>query len=395
LNTRDLREGRAPEDRSAPTAIDLFCGAGGLSLGLERAGFDVRLGVDIDPHALTTYTHNLKTRALCLDIRQTDGSELMRIAGTTKLDLLAGGPSCQGFSTHGKRIAADERNGLYRDFLRLTAEIAPTCVLMENVKGLLLARNGHFKRKVIREFENLGYELTLITLLAADYGVPQLRERVFFLASKRGAIEPPAPTHFDGGANVLPGISGQPYVTLRDAIGDLPQPSATNAPLIYTSESQSAYQRMMRCESGSVENHVAKKPSAYALNIIRQIAPGKGLRSLPLRYLPDRFKKMRRISTGELRKDCTTLYHRLTWDRPSYTITCYFTNVSAGAFTHPIEHRAITPREAARLQSFPDWFVFKGASVPRQIGNAVPPLLAEAVGKAIIRKLKAHRKSAA
>jgi DNA (cytosine-5)-methyltransferase 1 len=123
------------------------------------------------------------------------------------------------------------------------------------------------------------------------------------------------------------------------------------------------------------------------MRIIRQIQPGHGLRSLPLEQLPERFRRMRRISTGALRQDCTTLYHRLAWDAPAYTITCYFRNVSAGPFVHPEDNRALTCREAARIQSFPDSFEFQGASLPRQIGNAVPPLLAEAVGRAAVDAL--------
>jgi DNA (cytosine-5)-methyltransferase 1 len=144
----------------------------------------------------------------------------------------------------------------------------------------------------------------------------------------------------------------------------------------------------MREGSAQVWNHVSRPLSPLAASVVKHMKPGQGLRSLPPELLPARFQSMRRIASGELRRDCTTLYHRLSMDEPAYTVTCNFRNVSSGAFTHPVEDRAITPREAARIQSFPDTFKFFGASVPRQIGNAVPPRLAEAVGRQIVEHLR-------
>ena len=386
-------EFHGPANPNRPVAIDLFCGAGGLSLGLENAGFEVALGLDFDKHVIDTYRANHEGRLLHADVRSIDGQDLLAEAGVSDVDLLAGGPSCQGFSTHGKRLADDERNFLYAEFMRIVADLRPATVLMENVKGLLIARKGAFRDEVIASFQALGYQVVGQLILAADYGVPQLRERVFFLASRIGQdLTLPSPTHAKPGT--LPVEAGQlsPYVTLSEAIGDLPEigDSSQIDPLPYQSPPKSDYQQVMRRNSHELYNHISRPVSQLARSVIEQLGPGEGLRSIPPERLPERFHRMRRISTGELRRDCTTLYHRLSPDKPSYTITCNFTNVSAGAFAHPYELRAITAREAARLQSFPDAFRFLGYSIPHQIGNAVPPLLGEIIGQSIIKHLARH-----
>jgi DNA (cytosine-5)-methyltransferase 1 len=375
------------DNSASPKAIDLFCGAGGLSLGLSWAGFDVVASVDNDPHSLATFEANHpSTRSLLADIREIQGRDL--ISGG-ELDLLAAGPCCQGFSTHGKRWADDPRNFLFVEFVRLVDELRPRLLLMENVKGLLLAKSGAFHREILGIFRELGYKVEGRVLNAADFGVPQLRHRVLYLGSRLG--EPPRfPNPASFPADTMAGLLN-PYRTVRDAIGDLPRlgDEYLECPIAYSSEPFTEYQRMMRGDSEQASWHVARRVSDHAMSIIRQVKPGHGLRSLPVDQLPERFRRMRRISTGALRQDCTTLYHRLSWDAPAYTITCYFRNVSAGPFVHPEDNRALSCREAARIQSFPDSFEFRGASVPRQIGNAVPPLLAEAVAQAALEAL--HR----
>lgn len=376
-----------------PVAIDLFCGAGGLSYGLEAAGFDVVLGLDFDKHALATFAENHSGKALLADVRDISGAQLLEEAGVSEVDLLAGGPSCQGFSTHGKRLVDDPRNFLYKEFLRLVEEIQPATVLMENVKGLMIAGKGAFKRQVIESFEALGYQVEGQLVLAADYGVPQRRERVFFVASRLGtSVKFPEGTH---GLPTSPAVQEgvlRPHRTVQEAIGDLPLigPNSRVEPLPYDEAEVGEYQAQMRTGSQGLWNHLSRPLSPLAQSVVSQVGPGQGLRSIPPEKLPDRFHKMRRVASGELRKDCTTLYYRLSPYQPSYTITCYFTNVSAGAFTHPVEDRAITAREAARLQSFPDRFRFVGAAIPRQIGNAVPPILAEVMGRAILAHLIDH-----
>lgn len=376
-----------------PTAVDLFCGAGGLSLGLRNAGFNVVLGLDSDSHVVDTYRANHDHALLHADVRDVSGADLLAEAGTSEVDLLAGGPSCQGFSTHGKRLADDERNFLYIEFMRLVADIRPITVLMENVKGLLIARKGAYREEVVASFRELGYKVVGQVFLAADYGVPQLRERVFFLATRLGGdLALPTPTHGSPDTSAVQAGLLRPYVTLDEAIGDLPEIGEFSRidPLPYFGAPTCQYQRVMREGSKQVYNHVSRPLSPLAKSVIEQLGPGQGLRSIPPERMPERFHRMRRISTGELRRDCTTLYHRLAPERPSYTITCNFTNVSAGAFAHPHELRAITAREAARLQSFPDNFRFIGRSIPRQIGNAVPPILGETVGRSLLEHLARH-----
>lgn len=376
-----------------PIAIDLFSGAGGLSHGLESAGFDVRLGLDFDKHALSTFSENHSGKALLADVRQVSGRDLLSEAGVGGIDLLAGGPSCQGFSTHGKRLADDPRNFLYVEFMRIVEEIRPTTVLMENVRGLLSTGRGAYREEIFAWFRRLGYHIEAKVLHAVDFGVPQRRHRVFFLATQlSNSLRLPDATHAaSNDRRVLEG-EVKPYVTLSDAISDLPDVGTSSGAgwMPYSKEPASSYQEAMRAGSAGVSNHNARPLSDLALGIVRHLEPGEGLRQLPIELLPDRFKTMRRVSSGELRRDCTTLYHRLSMDEPAYTVTCNFRNVSSGAFTHPTENRSITPREAARIQSFPDRFVFTGSSVPRQIGNAVPPLLGAAVGAQVINHLAAH-----
>lgn len=383
--------GAATADK--PVAIDLFAGAGGLSLGLKHAGFDVKLGLDNDKHVVGTYEANHSSKALLADVRDVSGRDLLAEAGVSHVDLLAGGPSCQGFSTHGKRLSDDPRNFLYEEFIRLVADIRPTTVLIENVKGLLITGGGVYRREVTARLEAMGYHVNAGLLLAADYGVPQLRERVVFVASLIGPdLRLPTPKFSSPAKMQSESAALLPHRTVLDALGDLPLiGDAQREPeLAYETAPSNDYQRLMRDGSETLWNHVSRPLSPLAHSVVRRLKPGEGLRSIPADELPARFQKMRRISTGALRRDCTTLYHRLAWDRPSYTITCYFTNVSAGAFTHPVEDRAITAREAARLQSFPDSFRFVGASIPRQIGNAVPPVLGVEVGKMVFDHLKQH-----
>jgi DNA (cytosine-5)-methyltransferase 1 len=375
--------------RSAPVAVDLFSGAGGLSLGLGWAGFDVRLGVDNDRHALQTFAANHSGKPLEADINDLSGADILAEAGVPEIDLLAGGPSCQGFSTHGKRFADDPRNFLYKEFLRVVEELRPPTVLIENVKGMLIAKKGAFRDEIYESFRRLGYAIKGEIALAADYGVPQLRQRVIFLATRLSdkPIDHPEPSH---------SASRQPerrlHRTVSQAISDLPLIGVEDhgTPLAYSEPAKGEYQSELRSSAEVVFNHVTRPPSDHALSIIERVKQGEGLRSLPIETLPGRFRKMRTISTGAHRRDCTTLYHRLAEDRPAYTITCYFTNVSAGAFTHPRADRSISPREAARIQSFPDWFRFLGSYVPRQIGNAVPPMMAKAFGEVLIDHLDTH-----
>lgn len=371
-----------------PIAIDLFCGAGGLSQGLRMSGFRPALGIDIDRHAISTFaTNHPETVTLCQDISSLRARDIFDAAGTDDVALVAGGPSCQGFSTHGKRIEDDPRNFLFQQFVRVVREVRPRFFMMENVKGLLVYRKGHFRTTIEDAFRRIGYNVVSTTLCAADYGVPQLRHRVFFLGTRLDVpLSFPQPTH--GSAESL--FSPRPHVTVEEAISDLPlmHGEFRRSEWHYASEPSSPFQVYARSGTGDIVSlHQANGLSEQAREIAKHVQQGQGLRSVPVSDLPARFRRMRTISNGELRKDCTTLYHRLSPSMPAYTITCYYRNVASGPFLHPYEDRSLSHREAARFMSFPDCYQFAGASVPRQIGNAVPPLLARAVGLQILRLL--------
>jgi DNA (cytosine-5)-methyltransferase 1 len=376
---------------SAPILIDLFCGAGGLSVGLERAGFRPVLGLDYDRHAISTYAKNHQnTVALHQDISKVSGKEILAAAHGEEIDLIAGGPSCQGYSTHGKRIEDDPRNFLFKHFVRLVREVRPKFFLMENVKGLLTYRGGYFKTLIEDSFASAGYEVISKVVCAADYGVPQLRHRIVFLGTRTGAaLSFPEPTH--GPADSLFGDLA-PYVTVGEALGDLPllRRNYVKDEWEYASAPSNDFQRYARkgVRSKTTTLHQAKALSPMSSKIVALVKEGEGLRSIPPELLPGRFGKMRRIKDGSLRKDCTTLYFRVSREKPSYTITCHFRNVASGPFVHPVEDRCLTYREAARLMSFQDDYEFEGSMRARQIGNAVPPLLAQALGEHLMKLLK-------
>lgn len=365
---------------SGPTVIDLFCGAGGLSEGLSQAGFVPVAGVDFDKHAAATYRHNHPgVPVIEKDISDVSGAEILQLAGVSFVDVIAGGPSCQGFSTHGKRMQDDPRNFLFKHFVRLVDEIKPRMFLMENVRGMLTYNKGAFRRQIEAAFEEIGYRTNFAQVLAADYGVPQLRHRILFIGTREADLPLtfPEPTHGDPKRGLLP------YVTVDQAIGDLPLigDNYHDQQRRYKTSPRGPYQVYSRSGAPSqVSLHVGRPLSAQASQVAKFIGQGEGLRAVPVSSLPDRFRRMRTISTGELRRDCTTLYHRLSPQRPAYTITCNYKNVASGPFLHPQEDRAISHREAARFMSFPDRFEFVGSAISRQIGNSVPPLLAKAIG---------------
>ncbi len=412
--------------KAKPVVVEVFCGAGGTSFGFAEAGFDVRLGIDIDPAALDSFGRN-HPNAIALEASVTDrgkvnGDQIRKLLRCSSVDVLIGGPSCQGYSTIGKRMEEDPRNQLFSEYIRLVGELKPKWLVFENVKGMLLYGKGRFVSDLKTALEELGYTTEWRVLNAADYGVPQRRERLLVIGCRTGVAPTfPAPTHADprcavcrrgarGKGAVAQAelfaapkcpVCGQstapsprhPWVTVGDAIGDLPTLGpfgGTTSFVRYSTKPLSDYQRRMRKGARGYDLHLANPISDFAMEIVRHVEEGQGLRSVPIENLPARFQRMRRVSDGSFRRDCTTLYHRLSRRLPSYTITCNFANVSSGAFVHPLENRSITPREAARLQSFPDRFIFNARHVKRQIGNAVPPLLAEALALHIKTLEKRH-----
>lgn len=338
--------------------VDLFAGAGGLSLGLEMAGLEPLLAVELDKLASSTYKHNFSHPCLTKDIRTVSGEELIELAGS-KPDLLAGGPPCQGFSTVGKRDKDDERNSLVGEFIRLAEEINPNYVLIENVLGL---KDMDFVPHVESALENLGYCVSHHILTSADYGVPQLRRRIIFVGSKTGKFFlKPHPTH-----------PADNHVTVEQAIFDLPAIKPGEKITEYSGPAISSYQKMMRNDSSSLQGHEASKHNPELVEAISYIPDGGNRSSIPDHLQP----------TSGFHNS----YSRLHSKQPAVAITQNMAKPSGTRCIHPIQNRGLTAREGARLQSFPDSFHFLGNATSQrlQIANAVPPLLGKAIGLALL-----------
>lgn len=376
--------------KQAPTAIDLFSGAGGITLGLLNAGFNVRLCSDINTACAATHRRNFPAIPfLHGDITELSSRQIMRTAGIKRgeLDLLIGGPPCQGFSILGQRDRDDPRNRLFQEFLRVARDLRPKAVVIENVPGLATLAKGAVLRDIARAFDEAGYDVDAAELLAAQYGVPQMRWRMVFIGwrrdlGRRGGF--PLPTHGAAGIGdlvpnrTIPDALMRGFVTIRDAIGDLPPIEAGGVGHEYTSRPKGPFQQAMRAGASELANHYAPKLSKQNLERIRVLKPGEDWRALPARMLPP---GMRRA----LRKDHTRRYRRMRWDGVARAIITRFRDPKSGEYTHPEQHRTISIREAARIQSFPDWFVFEGSYTDQyeQVGNAVPVLMARALGNEI------------
>lgn len=370
----------------------MFCGAGGLSEGFRSAGFDVRVGLDLAKHACATHEANFPEAATwCRDVREASGRTVSEAAGGA-VDVVVGGPNCQGVSQRGFRNPDDPRNTMFPEFARLIDELQPHVFLMENVAGLTHRHNWPLLQGVTATLRKLGYRCAADVVRAADYGVPQLRHR-FIMVGVRGVGNPvtfPAHTHSErGGGNLFETATAggyRPHVTLRDAISDLPPvASGTGVNGVdYPGPALSDYQRLMRAGSGTLWNHWASDTAPVNLGRIGFVPEGGNWKDIPAGLLPPRFFQCRLT-------DHSTTYARPRWDHPSFTLTALFGNVTAGAFTHPSQDRAFTVREGARIHGFPDHFRFMGPlnSQYRQIGNAVPPLLAEAFARHIAGFLSA------
>ncbi len=396
LNPYRLRPSTHLPTRGKPTAIDLFSGAGGITLGLINSGFNVVYCADIDAACEATHRRNFPRIPFCRSgIEKIAAHDILRSAGIRRgeLDLLIGGPPCQGFSILGQRQIWDPRNGLFHEFLRIAKELRPRCLVIENVTGLATLDNGAVLRQIGQAFSDAGYTIDCAELLAAQYGVPQMRWRMFFIGwrfdqGKRGGF--PAPTHGTSGiGDLVPNrtitrTESAGFLTIRDAIGDLPAVRAGKFGTAYRRAPKGDYQTAMREEGPpSLSNHYAPRLSEQNIARLRALKPGQDWRDLPLHLLPN---SMRRA----LRKDHTRRFRRMKWSGIARTIITRFRDPKSGEYTHPKQHRTISIREAARIQSFPDWFVFMGSFSQQydQVGNAVPPLLAKAVGAELYQMLK-------
>ena len=349
-----------------PKVIDLFAGVGGLSLGFEKAGFDVVIANEYDSPIATAYQYNHKnTKMIVGDITSIDLNETFgKYVG--KIDVIIGGPPCQGFSQKGQRKTInDERNFLFKYYVKVVDLVKPTYFVMENVPNLLTAEKGYFRKELIELFDTIGYKLNMGVLNASDYGVPQNRRRAVIIGKYRNvAPELPKALH--------------KTVTIWDAISDLAflNSGEGTEEQEYKFSPESDYEKMLRGKCNVLHNHVATRHSAVALKRLAMIPPNAGKEVLP----KDQLTKS--IYSGT--------WTRMRKDEVSVTITTRFDTPSSGKFTHPYLNRAITVREAARIQSFPDDFVFIGnkGSQMKQVGNAVPPLLAKAIAQTIMDDIK-------
>lgn len=357
-------------------AIDLFCGAGGLSVGLKKSGFRVCLGVDIDEKALKTYKCNLKrTKVLKEDIKKVTGEKITELTGINRHDnfLLAGCPPCQGFSSLGKRDASDEKNELVYEYVRIINELEPSFILMENVPGMSSGVGKEIFKKVVKELEE-NYHVEYDTLNAADFGVPQIRKRLVLHGIRNDVYDNlgldkekqkilPKPTHSKEKKKGY-----KKWVTVRKAISDLP-----------ILEAGDCY------NDGIIKNHRARSLSETNIERLQEIRLHGGNREMISEKLQLKCHKKENVSY-------TDTYGIIDPDKPAPTITSGCTIISKGRYCHPTQNRGLSIREAARLQSFDDKFEFQGnmGEMSLQIGNAVPPKLAQASGKIIINYMELY-----
>lgn len=339
--------------------VDAFCGAGGLGLGLARAGFDLLLSFDIDQHCIDTINQNRKYfghRAERADITNMLNGALLEKCNLVRgeLDLLAGGPPCQGFSI--QRIGADKdiRNQLVLKYERLIEEVYPKCFVMENVTGIAGKRGRTILHRLISNAEKTGYTVSVQLLNAQDYGVPQRRKRYIIVGVRKDVCSP-----FEYPKPIMT------KKTVRDTIGNLPEPPIDGS------------------DHPNISLHRRDKLSKKNLERINSITQGQGRDSLPKNLLA----KCHRVSSAVIGH--RNVYGRMAWDDVAPTITARFDSFTRGQFGHPEQPRTISLREGALLQTFPEDFVFTGnkVDIARQIGNAVPPVLAESIGKSIVKCL--------
>lgn len=313
------------------TFVDLFCGAGGITQGLVQAGFQPLASVEVSPIASATHQRNFpQSHHFCGDIEQFSASTWLQQIGSPEVHLVVGGPPCQGFSVAGKRDPKDPRNRLFYEFVRVVSEIRPWYVVMENVPGILTIQKGNVKQAIIEAFDSIGYpHISVAILESAAYGVPQIRPRAIFIANRLG-MQNPYPK---------PQLSLEEYKPIESAIADLP--AYTPIPEI---------------------NHEWTKHSPEYMKRIAQVPPG-----------------------GSLYEKFVDAFKRQYPGKPSMTVK----ENHGGTHIHPYLNRVISAREMARLQTFPDTFIFEGTMKKAmwQIGNAVPPRLAECIGYALISNL--------
>jgi DNA (cytosine-5)-methyltransferase 1 len=383
------------------TAMDFFAGAGGLSEGLIQSGFEVILANEISPtYSRTLASNHPDTEVVTGDIRDLSPIDIrlrMDLA-PGELDLIAGGPPCQGFSINApERSTEDHRNHLFWSYLNFVDEMKPKFVLIENVPGIVSFNSGGTVKDILEALNELGYKSAIRVLCAAHYGVPQTRWRTIFIGVRKDInVSPeelyPKPTHkalaranfanhYDKTKLVLTQEEVEKtavlsHTSIRDAIGDLPAISNGKGEDVseYVDHDLSFYQKVLRDDCTKLYNHQCSRLGKVNLDRVVHIPQGGNWTNVPFELLPKGMQRARKT-------DHTKRYGRLAWDGLGSTILTKC-DPHWGAYIHPLQDRVISVREAARIQSFPDHFVFKGrlSEQYEQVGNAVPPMLARSLG---------------
>lgn len=347
--------------------VDLFAGVGGLSYGFSKnKNFEILIANEIEKDISIAYTLNHpEVKMLNLDINDLNKELFDSVLNGNKVDLVVGGPPCQSYSTLGKR-QMDDRANLFLQYKRVLTILEPKAFVFENVVGILSMEKGNLFKNIQKEFEEIGYTLKYKVLNSVDYGVPQLRERVILVGFKgNNNFEFPEPTH---------GVGLKPYVTLEEAIGDLPILKSGEFSEEYKSDLNNDFLQFVKENAPiNLKEHSAPKNGAHLIEIMEALKDGQSKDDLPLSIRP--------------KSGYGNTYAKLWWKRPSTTITRNFACPSSSRCIHPRDSRALTIREGARLQSFPDNYIFYGSDGMKrlEIGNAVPPLLSVALASQMLK----------
>lgn len=348
--------------------LDLFSGCGGLSKGFEMAGYEIVGGIDFNQDAINTFNNSFdNAKGICCDLMEFDEKQIKKyIKEIGEVDVIIGGPPCQGFSSANRnRVEDDPRNKLFFQFVKFVDIIKPKAIVIENVRGIVTSDNGYAKNKIYEIFTSRGYKVNHKILDASDYGVPQKRMRNFFVITKNDEFD------FNGMEKIAK------KVTVKEAIGDLYNFEKSDGTVFKVNiDEESNYIKLMRNKDNTIYNHEVKYPADIVQKRIAYVKQGENWQAIP----KELFKNQRdnRHSSA---------YKRLDEKDVSVTID---TGNSHSNYFHPLYNRIPTVREAARLQSFPDDFIFSGSRTAqyRQVGNAVPPLLSKAVANKLKENLQ-------
>ena len=354
------------------TCIDLFCGAGGFSHGLKQNNIDIILSNEIEKDFSKTYSLNhKKTKVITEDIRNINFKKELKSLNHKNVDIVCGGPPCQGFSTVGSKNKQDKRNSLFLEFLRAVNEVEPKVVIFENVAGFKSLYSGIAYETLITQLEKIGYNVYSSVLDAADYGLPQHRKRTIVVGLLNN-FKFQFPTKEYGKTKSL---IEKPYIDVMSAISDLPPLNSGEENNKYLSNPKNDFQKKMRGNLKILTEHNASNYGTKMKKILSLIPKNGSVNDLPVSLRPKSY--------------FNNVYARIDPSKPSPTITRNFGTPSSSRCVHPFQNRALSTREGARLQSFPDDFVFFGSKTSKnlQIGNAVPPILGELIGKQVVKSI--------